>query len=75
MKQIYRHIRFILLGVSLVIYYTTNSQIIIEPGPDISPEDMVENILGEGVAYDNVTLQGADAARNSFSKYSNFRWI
>jgi len=51
----------------LVIYYTTNSQIIIEPGPDISPEDMVENILGEGVAYDNVTLQGADAARGIFS--------
>jgi gliding motility-associated-like protein len=41
------------------------SQISIQSGVD--PEAMVENIVGEGVQYDNVSFTGAYAARGIFS--------
>ena len=71
MKRIYKHIRFILLGVSLVIYFTLNSQIIIESGEDVSPEDLVENILGKGVQYSNVQYYGAELAKGIFTNGSS----
>lgn len=42
------------------------SQIEIYPGPDVTPEEMVEYLIGPGVFYENVTFQGADSARGIF---------
>ncbi len=50
----------------LLIGFTASSQIEISPGPDVTPEDMVENIVGDGIVYDNVTFQGADGSRGIF---------
>jgi gliding motility-associated-like protein len=54
-------ITFILTG------FAAFGQINIEPGPDVTPTDMVENIVGEGIQYSNVEFQGADASRGTFS--------
>ncbi|GAB4324706.1 MAG: hypothetical protein Kow00127_17400 [Bacteroidales bacterium] len=37
------------------------------PGPGVTPMDMVENIVGEGIMYDNVTFQGANISRGIFN--------
>ncbi|MBC8490212.1 MAG: choice-of-anchor L domain-containing protein, partial [Bacteroidetes bacterium] len=47
-----------------------NAQINIFPGPDVTPFDMVECIVGEGVTFDNVTFQGAAASRGIFTNGS-----
>jgi len=47
-----------------------NAQINIFPGPDVTPYDMVECIVGEGVTFDNVTFQGADVSRGIFTNGS-----
>ncbi|MCD4697581.1 MAG: gliding motility-associated C-terminal domain-containing protein [Bacteroidales bacterium] len=52
--------------VSLTITNTT-AQLFISPGPDITPNDMVENIVGEGIMFDNVTFQGEDPMRGIFN--------
>ncbi|MCD4682649.1 MAG: gliding motility-associated C-terminal domain-containing protein [Bacteroidales bacterium] len=57
------------IGIVL-ISFNSSAQINILPGPDVTPEDMVENIVGEGIMYDNVTFQGADAARGIFTNGS-----
>lgn len=54
---------FTILASSLFSY----GQIIINSGPEVSPIDMVENILGEGIIYSNVTFQGADISRGIFT--------
>ena len=56
-----------ILTLSLLVSMLVSGQINIEPGPDVTPIDMVENIVGEGIQYDNVTFQGADASRGTFS--------
>ncbi len=43
------------------------SQINILPGPGVTPVDMVENIVGEGIIYDNVSFTGANASRGIFN--------
>ncbi|MCD4788518.1 MAG: choice-of-anchor L domain-containing protein, partial [Bacteroidales bacterium] len=47
-----------------------NAQINILPGPDVTPYDMVECIVGDGIAFDNVTFQGAAASRGIFTNGS-----
>ena len=53
---------FFLLSIRL-----SQAQINIQTGPDVSPTDMVETILGEGVLYDNVVFHGADISRGIFT--------
>ena len=48
-------------------YQIVVGQIEISTGPDITPEDMVEKIVGEGIIYDNVQFQGADISSGIFS--------
>ena len=61
-------IKFVATSViALMVLSNTYSQISISPGPGITPEDMVENIVGEGIQYDNVSFQGAPIARGVFS--------
>ncbi|MCD4695432.1 MAG: choice-of-anchor L domain-containing protein [Bacteroidales bacterium] len=58
------------LQLLLIIFATFNfaqGQIIITSGPEVSPIDMVENILCDGIIYSNVTFQGADASRGIFT--------
>ncbi|RLD61048.1 MAG: hypothetical protein DRJ05_03465 [Bacteroidetes bacterium] len=45
-----------------------SAQILIQSGVD--PEDMVENIVGDGVIYSNVTYTGAPIARGLFTQGS-----
>ncbi|MCD4683766.1 MAG: choice-of-anchor L domain-containing protein, partial [Bacteroidales bacterium] len=63
--------RIILPAILFLVFTFTNnisySQIEIFPGPDVTPADMVESLIGPGVYYDNVTFQGADIARGIFS--------
>jgi hypothetical protein len=54
---------FTILASSLFGY----GQIIITSGPDVTPVDMVENILGEGIQYFNVQYLGADWAKGIFT--------
>ncbi len=67
--------RFLLPAVILLsLMFTTHisfSQIEILPGPDVTPEDMVEYLIGPGVYYDNVTYQGADIASGIFNNGSS----
>jgi hypothetical protein len=46
---------------------TIYSQIVINSGPVVTPEEMVECILEDGVLYDNITFQGAPISRGIFS--------
>lgn len=52
-----------------IIFTGLNSvaQINILPGPGVTPVDMVENIVGEGIIFDNVTFQGANGSRGIFT--------
>jgi len=43
------------------------SQIEIIPIPEVTPEDMVEHLIGTGVNYSNVTYTGADIASGIFN--------
>lgn len=51
----------------LLLSIGLHAQINIATGPSVTPEDMVENIVGDGIQYDNVTFQGANVARGIFS--------
>lgn len=54
--------------VSLIFSgFNSFSQINILPGPGVTPVDMVENIVGDGIIYDNVTFQGANSSRGIFN--------
>ena len=56
-----------LLITLLLTFQFSYAQIIINSGPEVTPIDMVESILGDGVLYSNVTFQGADISRGIFS--------
>lgn len=56
-----------LLLTILATFNFAQGQIIITSGPEVSPIDMVENILCDGIIYSNVTFQGADASRGIFT--------
>jgi gliding motility-associated-like protein len=51
----------------MLSWLTSEGQIDILPGPGVTPVDMVENIVGEGIIYDNVTFQGAPGSRGIFT--------
>jgi len=60
-------VRFILI-VSLAIFVSNvSAQIIITSGEDVTPEDLVENIVGEGVQVYNVQYQGDENAKGIFT--------
>ncbi len=52
---------FIFIGLDSI------AQINILPGPGVTAIDMVENIVGEGIIYDNVTFTGANGSRGIFN--------
>jgi len=64
---------FSILILSCILFFNLNSfsQIEIFPGPDVTPEDMVEHLVGLGVSFDNVTYQGADIASGIFTNGSS----
>jgi len=62
---IHRRIKLILLFVFLL--NNTFSQINVSFGPEVTPEEMVECIIGEGIVYENVTYQGFEYACGIFS--------
>jgi hypothetical protein len=47
-----------------------NGQIVITSGMAVTPEEMVEKIVGEGIQYYNVQYIGADTARGIFTNGS-----
>ena len=61
---------FILLGL-LFSTQISFSQIQIHSMPAVTPEDMVEHLVGLGVYYTDVTYQGADQAGGIFSNGSS----
>ncbi len=67
MKKLLILSRLLLLFTILGFIKFSNGQIIINSGPEVTPIDMVECILGEGVLYSNVSFQGADVSRGIFS--------
>lgn len=64
---------YITLFVLIFVFTGQNiqSQILLSPGPTITPTDMVENIVGDGIIYDNVTFQGANISRGIFNNGSS----
>jgi hypothetical protein len=64
--KIYPLTQLILLtGIILTSINPANSQVL-EVNSDITPEDMVEILIGSGLNYDNVVFTGADTSRGSF---------
>ncbi|MCD4731394.1 MAG: T9SS type A sorting domain-containing protein [Bacteroidales bacterium] len=60
--------------ILLSLLFTTHisyTQIEIIPIPEVTPDDMVEYLIGIGVYYDNVTYQGADQASGIFNNGSS----
>jgi hypothetical protein len=58
--------------VTLVLLFNyAEGQIVITSGAEVTPVDMVETILEEGIIYDNVTFTGADTARGIFTNGSS----
>lgn len=64
---------FLVIVIMGFFFSTQNviSQIQINPGPAVTPEDMVEYLIGPGVNYYDVTFQGADIARGIFNNGSS----
>ena len=58
--------RAILISLLFFSLFST-AQINILPGPGVTAIDMVENIVGEGIIYDNVEFTGANASRGIFN--------
>ena len=56
---------FILIILLLFVSNISSGQIIIESS--VSPEEMVETILGDGIPYDSVSFQGSNSAVGIFS--------
>jgi hypothetical protein len=54
------------LSLSL-IFSNSNCQINIIPIPEVTPEDMVENLVGEGIMFSNVTFTGANISSGIFN--------
>ncbi|HPE55057.1 MAG TPA: choice-of-anchor L domain-containing protein, partial [Bacteroidales bacterium] len=65
-KHIYTFLKILIPGI-LLNSGVIQAQIEIQPGPAVTPEDMVENIVGDGIQYDNVTFQGANVSRGIFN--------
>jgi len=59
----------VLIAALLLVIPTSSSmsQIQIYQGPEVTPVDLVECILEEGMIYDNVTFQGANVSRGIFT--------
>jgi gliding motility-associated-like protein len=57
---------FCLVSV-LLVHEQVHGQINIMPGPAVTPVMMVENIVGEGITFDNVSFQGANVSRGIFT--------
>jgi hypothetical protein len=64
-------LRFILLTFSVVLIAVFSnravSQIVIESGLDVSPEDLVEFLMGPGISYENVSYIGGLESRGIFT--------
>jgi hypothetical protein len=55
----------LLAGLFFASFNPANSQVL-QVNSDITPEDMVEILIGSGLNYDNVVFTGADTSRGSF---------
>lgn len=56
--------------ITLTLAFESNlalSQIEIATGPEVTPEEMVENITGNGIQYFNVQYTGDDTASGIFT--------
>lgn len=57
----------LLLFIGLATINISQAQILIQTGPEITPTEMVEKILGVGIIYENVVFHGADVAGGMFT--------
>ena len=65
---------FIFIQILAFIGFTgniANGQIEITPMPEVTPEEMVEKIVGEGIQFSNVQYTGADHASGIFTNGSS----
>ena len=65
---------FLIIQVLAFIGFTgsiANGQIVITPMPAVTPEDLVEKIVGEGIQFSNVQYTGADHASGIFTNGSS----
>ena len=74
MKKIFLFIQFLaFIGFTGNI---ANGQIVITTMPGVTPEEMVEKIVGDGIQYSNVQYTGADQASGIFNNGSTTNlWI
>lgn len=66
MKNISNFFLSLTIGLSLLFAFSVHSQVL-QVSSEITPEDMVEILIGTGVDYSNVSFTGADSSRGSFS--------
>jgi hypothetical protein len=55
----------LLTGIFFTLYNTAKSQVL-QVTSSVTPEEMVEILIGNGLSYDNVVFTGADTSRGSF---------
>jgi gliding motility-associated-like protein len=68
MKKFYTFTISVLCLIFLfLVNEQTHGQINIMPGPAVTPIMMVENIVGEGITFDNVSFQGTNNSRGIFT--------
>ncbi len=59
MKILPVYFKFQILVTLMLFFNYAEGQIVITSGAEVTPVDMVETILGDGIIYDNVTFTGA----------------
>jgi hypothetical protein len=63
--------RLHLLALTWVSFNFVNGQIVINTLYEVTPEEMVEKIVGDGIQFSNVSYTGADSASGIFTNGSS----
>lgn len=62
-----KHFKTLIILSSLLLTQAIYPQIVVNPGPAVTPEDMVEFLMGPGVSFENVSFQGAPESSGIFT--------
>ena len=66
MKSIFNTVLFLVFTFFLTSYQKANGQEVLQVTSEITPEEMVEMLIGTGLEFSNVVFTGAEISRGSF---------
>jgi hypothetical protein len=67
MKKLVNYSGLLITLIVVISVNVTQAQIMITSGEDVTPEELVAHLVGEGVQFSNVQYQGADHAIGMFT--------